>query len=250
MTDPLSLTTLFGYDAANQLSTVTRPNSTLLRTSYDSNGNVLSTTAPLSHTTTYTYDSLNRLIALTDPLTRTTSYGYDLAGNLTGTTTALTQTTGYSYDAANRLTTLTQPDGTLLQRPTTPTATRSHRPTRSACSFCFPAGTLVATPHGEQPIQTLHVGEVMLAEDPTTTHVDQEHVQAVIVDPVKPLIAVALSDGSTITVTADHPFWVDQGDTPGAGTWLAAGQLQAGDPLRTASGHDVYSYLSLPELAL
>jgi len=28
----------------------------------------------------------------------------------------------------------------------------------AGCALCFPAGTLVATTHGEQAIQTLHVG--------------------------------------------------------------------------------------------
>lgn len=52
-------------------------------------------------------------------------------------------------------------------------------------------------------------------------------------------MAVNLSDGSAITVTVDHPFWIDSGvQLTGAG-WLPAGQLQAGDRLRTASGTDV-----------
>ena len=75
-----------------------------------------------------------------------------------------------------------------------------------ACALCFPAGTLVATPHGERAIQTLHIGDRVLAENPATGKVEPEQVQAVIADPVSPLIAVQLSDGSAITVTADHPY--------------------------------------------
>ncbi len=75
-----------------------------------------------------------------------------------------------------------------------------------ACALCFPAGTLVATPHGLHPINTLHVGDTVLSENPATGKVEAEAVQAVIADPVSPLIAVDLSDGSAITVTADHPF--------------------------------------------
>ena len=37
------------------------------------------------------------------------------------------------------------------------------------CARCFPAGTLVATPTGLRLIQTLHVGDTVLAEDPTPT---------------------------------------------------------------------------------
>jgi len=110
---------------------------------------------------------------------------------------------------------------------------------RAACALCFPAGTLVSTAHGEQAIQTLHVGDVVQAEDPATGKVAAEAVQAVIQDPVSPLVAVDLSDGSAITVTADHPFWVDAGAQLAGAGWFAAGRLQAGDELRTATGAHV-----------
>jgi len=105
----------------------------------------------------------------------------------------------------------------------------------AGCALCFPAGTLVTTTHGEQAIQTLQIGNVVQAENPTTGKVEAEAVQAVIADPVSPLIAIDLSDGSAITVTADHPFWVDGGAQLAEGGWFAAGRLQAGDELRTAT---------------
>lgn len=106
-------------------------------------------------------------------------------------------------------------------------------------ALCFPAGTLVATPGGQQPIETLHVGDQVLAEDPTTGKVAVERVLAVLKDPVSPLMEVRLSDGSRIKVTVSHPFWVDgNADFANAG-WRAAGELQVGDRLRTASGADV-----------
>jgi hypothetical protein len=52
-------------------------------------------------------------------------------------------------------------------------------------------------------------------------------------------MAVHLSDGSAITVTADHPFWVVGGPGRHGPRWLQAGQLRRGDHLRTASGTDV-----------
>ena len=45
-----------------------------------------------------------------------------------------------------------------------------------------------------------------------------------------------MSDGSAITVTADHPFWVDAGVGLTQAGWLAAGRLHIGDVLRTVSG--------------
>jgi len=85
----------------------------------------------------------------------------------------------------------------------------------------------------------LRVGQPVLAEDPTTGLVAPEAVQAVLADPVSPLVAVDLSDGSAITATADHPFWVDTGALFAGHNWLAAGDLLAGDQLRMASGKDV-----------
>jgi len=51
-----------------------------------------------------------------------------------------------------------------------------------ACALCFPAGTLVATPQGMHAIDTLHVGDQVLSENPATGKVDAEAVQAVIRD--------------------------------------------------------------------
>jgi len=110
---------------------------------------------------------------------------------------------------------------------------------RAACEACFAAGTQVATLQGERAIERLHVGDTVLSENPTTGKVETEAVQAVIQDPVSPLLAVDLSDGSAITVTAHHPFWVDGGAQLAGAGWFAAGRLQAGDELRTASGAHV-----------
>jgi len=110
---------------------------------------------------------------------------------------------------------------------------------KAACEACFAAGTRVATPHGERAIDRLHVGDAVLSENPTTGKVEAEAVQAVIQDPVSPLVAVDLSDGSAITVTAAHPFWVDAGAQLAGAGWFAAGRLRAGDELRTASGAHV-----------
>ncbi len=109
---------------------------------------------------------------------------------------------------------------------------------RAGC-YCFPAGTGVVTPHGQRAIDTLHVGDTVLAEDPHTHKLDAEPVQAVIADGVKPLMAVDLSDGSAITVTTNHPFYVDSGTALAGRGWLPAGSLRVGDHLRTAAGHDV-----------
>ncbi len=94
------------------------------------------------------------------------------------------------------------------------------RDVAESCVKCFPAGTLVSTPHGTVAIDTLHVGDAVLSEDPKAGTVESEPVQRVIKDPASPLIAVNLSDGSAITVTADHPFWLDAGANLSGPGWL------------------------------
>jgi Hint domain len=93
---------------------------------------------------------------------------------------------------------------------------------RPGCTGCFPAGTPVATPKGLRPIQTLHVGDKVLAEDPKTHKVEAEPQQAVEHNPAAPLMAIDLSDGSTITATLTHAFWVDAGVGLAQAGWLYA----------------------------
>jgi len=97
----------------------------------------------------------------------------------------------------------------------------------------------VATTSGKQAIETLHVGDAVLSEDATSGKVEPEQVQAVINDGVKPLVALSLSDGTTLRVTADHPFWVDGGPGITQTGWLPTALLRPGDRLRTDDGKGV-----------
>ncbi|HUY53913.1 MAG TPA: RHS repeat-associated core domain-containing protein, partial [Candidatus Nanopelagicaceae bacterium] len=130
----------------------------------------------------------------------------------------------------------------LLDADTTTPATREAETADAEthlCTPCFPAGTLVATPKGKVAIEHLRVGDLVLAEDPKSGKVEPEPLTAAVREPVQPLVAVDLSDGSTIKVTANHAFWVDGGPGLADAGWLEAGQLKAGDQLRTATGKEV-----------
>ncbi|MGH2411125.1 MAG: Hint domain-containing protein, partial [Chloroflexota bacterium] len=107
---------------------------------------------------------------------------------------------------------------------------------RDCVTHCFPAGTLVATTHGAQPIERVRVGDQVLTENTKTGKVEAETVQAVHHDPPTWVMAIGLADGSTIEVTPEHPFWVDRGVYFVGPGWLQAGDLRVGDQLRTASG--------------
>ena len=107
------------------------------------------------------------------------------------------------------------------------------------CDACFAAGTLVGMHGGSKSIDHLQVGDQVLAENTTTGKVEPERVEAVIDDGVKPLLAITLSDGSSISATPNHLFYVDGGPGIARPEWLAAADLQAGDRLRTEDGRDI-----------
>jgi superfamily II DNA or RNA helicase len=81
-----------------------------------------------------------------------------------------------------------------------------------AVDECFPAGTTVATPKGEKPIETLNLGDLVDSSwgPRPITHVFRKHVSV--------LVAVEFSDGRTIRCTPEHPFATDRG-------WVAAKDL-------------------------
>jgi hypothetical protein len=97
----------------------------------------------------------------------------------------------------------------------------------------------VATPHGLVAIASLHVGDAVLAEDPSAHRVDAEPVRAVIDDGIKPLLRVGLSDGTSLSVTTNHPFYADASAVRPRAGWVEAGGLRVGDRLRTEGGRDV-----------
>ena len=88
----LNVQTQFGYDALDQLTTVTDPKGLITR---------------------YTNDGLGNLLKLESPDTGTTTYTVDAAGNRTSQTDARGVTVNYAYDALNRLTGISFPTAAL-----------------------------------------------------------------------------------------------------------------------------------------
>ena len=119
---PEAATWKFEYDQSTlSLASVTDPDGNTTESTYDAEGNVLTTEDALKRKTVNTYDSLNDLLTSTDPMGVTTTMTYDGRGNLLSTARPLTgssevQTTTYAYeDPAHPgdLTSMTNPDGAV-----------------------------------------------------------------------------------------------------------------------------------------
>jgi RHS repeat-associated protein len=115
-------TTGYGYNANNQIASVTDPLGNKTTYSYDANGNLASTVDPRGNctgcnpanfTTSYSYDAAGRLLTTTDPLGHVITNHYDPTGNLDWTKDANQHQTSFTYDAAGRTLTVTAPDGGL-----------------------------------------------------------------------------------------------------------------------------------------
>lgn|SRR5262249_48423722 len=89
---------------------------------------------------------------------------------------------------------------------------------------------------GTKPIQKIHVGDWVLAEDPETGERGPRQVTEFIlgIGPKK-LIGISLAGSSaSVTATDAHPFW----DVT-VGAWVRAKDLKPGDELRTEAGRTV-----------
>lgn len=85
--------------------------------------------------------------------------------------------------------------------------------------WCFVAGTMVRTPEGEVPIETIRAGDlVMTRRGPRPVVATGSHVA--------PLASARFSDGAELVGTPDHPVRV-------ADSWVPLADLRAGDRVVT-----------------
>jgi hypothetical protein len=99
----------------------------------------------------------------------------------------------------------------------------------SAYMSCFAAGTPVWTSAGPKKIETLAVGDRVLAQDVETGELAYKPVLLTTVRAASKLLKVTAGSDAILT-TRGHPFWVS-----GRG-WLMAKELEAGMMLHTPSG--------------
>ena len=105
-TDPIGYVTTYGYDQANNLTSMRLPNPTtgsatggpLTSYVYDGDGNLLSLTDPDGNKTTWTYNAADLVSSETNPLNYVATSTYDPAGDLTQYVDADGRETDYNYN--------------------------------------------------------------------------------------------------------------------------------------------------------
>lgn len=99
-------------------------------------------------------------------------------------------------------------------------------------SWCFVAGTLIATEDGQKPIEEIQAGDKVLSENPETGEVAYKTVEETYENETTELVHVFVN-GEEIITTPSHPFYV-----PKLG-WTLAIKLRAGDILVLSNGEYV-----------
>jgi hypothetical protein len=106
---------------------------------------------------------------------------------------------------------------------------------------CVAAGTLIATPQGDKPVESLAVGDAVLTLSPSG---DTEHGRIVRIKRHLSLgcNTISLTNGKQIRVTQWHPVSTRSG-------WVKAANLEKGRELQTLTGFqritDIKSELKL-----
>ena len=98
-----------------------------------------------------------------------------------------------------------------------------------ATNSCFAAGTPVRTLLGPRPIESIRIGDQVLAQDVTTGALSFEPVLTLYHNPPKPTLRIDLG-GEVIVATPIHRFW-----KAGQG-WAMARDLRPGDTIRRLGG--------------
>jgi len=104
-------TTVYAYNARNELTGITWQDGASATFAYDKAGNVAGVQYPGGLLAAYEYDSRNRVQKMTWA-GMTISFKYDSAGNLVQMTRSNNTTSEYTYDNANRLTGVNHKKGT------------------------------------------------------------------------------------------------------------------------------------------
>ena len=98
--------------------------------------------------------------------------------------------------------------------------------------YCFVAGTPVATPQGERPIESIEPGQEVLAFDTATRETVVRRVSKRIRGHADRTFRLTVAGRVIAGVTAEHPFYDPERDA-----WVPAGQMRPGQALVGWTGH-------------
>lgn len=101
----------------------------------------------------------------------------------------------------------------------------AHQHDRWMMDECFPAGTLITTLKGQEPIESLKLGDEVLAFNEKTNGFEYKKITHLFKNP-KPynMVRLTTSTHHVIETTYGHPFWTQRG-------WVEAGDLKNDDSL-------------------
>ena len=95
--------------------------------------------------------------------------------------------------------------------------------------ICFVAGTMILTAMGLKAIETIQVGDQVIATNPDTFQTEEKTVVETYINKTTCIVKIIIQN-EVICTTMNHPFYVK-----GQG-FLAAGKLSMGDEIMNASG--------------
>lgn len=95
---------------------------------------------------------------------------------------------------------------------------------------CFVEGTSVAVPGGQKNIEDVCLGDLVYAYNENEAQIKEELVTAISNREASKLVEICTDEGDQIISTVDHLWYVE---TAG---WKRAGDLKAGEQLRTLDG--------------
>lgn len=110
---PSGRTMRYAYDARGQQQTITDGLGNNVTFGYDNRGNLTTLKDQRDNTTAFSYDELLRLTGRRDPLGRQVTVGYDPVGNVISQTDRMGRQTTIAYDNINRPTTVSYVDATV-----------------------------------------------------------------------------------------------------------------------------------------
>jgi intein/homing endonuclease len=93
---------------------------------------------------------------------------------------------------------------------------------------CFPAGSLVDTPHGPRRIEELRPDDIVLSFDSSSHRLVEEQVLARKEHPANRILTISFRDCSSLRTTKKHSFLVE-------GRWKKAADLRQGDRISQLS---------------